>query len=324
MTKRFDIVTLGEIMLRLSPPHNERLLQTNSLDMKFGGAETNIAVNLARLGYKSAWLSRLPDNVFGQRVLAELNGFGVDTSGVKLASNERIGTYFIEFGAPPRPNRVVYDRANSAASRMSLNDVMFDLIADAAWYHTTGITPALSKTCEEIALATLTFAREKGLRVSMDVNYRALLWSPQEAARVLEPMLKLCHIVFMAHRDAVSLFGVSEDANQAATQLQARFNNEILVMTVGENGAVAVTASGEVLHVAQPFDVPHPVDRIGAGDAFDAGFIASQMRGASLEDSMRFGHALSALKMTIPGDYALVSLQEVEMLLAGERRASVR
>ena len=324
MTKRFDIITLGEIMLRLSPPHNERLLQTASLDMKFGGAETNIAVNLSRLGYKSAWLSRLPDNVFGQRVLAELNGYGVDTRGVRLATNERMGTYFIEFGAPPRPNRVVYDRANSAASRMSVSDVAFDLIADAGWFHTTGITPALSKSCEEMTLTTVKFAREKGLRVSLDVNYRTLLWSPHEAARVLEPILKLCHIVFIAHRDAISLFGVSEDASKAASELQTRFGNEILVMTVGENGAIAASATREVLHIAQPFEVPHPVDRIGAGDAFDAGFIASQLRGASLEDAMRFGHAMSALKMTIPGDYALVSMSEVEMLLGGEKRASVR
>jgi 2-dehydro-3-deoxygluconokinase len=323
MAKRYDITTLGEIMLRLSPPHNDRLLQTSSLDMKFGGAETNIAVNLARLGYKSAWLSRLPDNVFGQRVLSELSGFGVDTSGVRLAAGERIGTYFIEFGAPPRPNRVVYDRANSAASKMRVSDVAFDVIADSAWFHTTGITSALSANCEEMTLATVLFARERGLRVSFDVNYRALLWSPAEAARVLEPILKLCHIAFVAHRDAIALFGVSEDTNTAAKELQARFGNEILVMTVGENGAVAATAS-EVLHVEQPFSVPHPVDRIGAGDAFDAGFIASQMRSASLEDSMRFGHAMSALKMTIPGDYALVTLPEVEMLLGGERRASVR
>jgi 2-dehydro-3-deoxygluconokinase len=323
MTKRFDITTLGEIMLRLSPPHNERLLQTSSLDMKFGGAETNIAVNLARLGYKSAWLSRLPDNVFGQRVLSELNGFGVDIGGVRLAANERIGSYFIEFGAPPRPNRVVYDRANSAASKMSVSDVAFDVIADSAWFHTTGITPALSKNCEEMTLATMQFAREKGLRVSFDVNYRALLWSPAEAARVLDPILKLCHFAFMAHRDAISLFGANEDAHTAAQELQQRFGNEILVMTVGENGAIAADGR-QVLHVEQPFVVPHPVDRIGAGDAFDAGFIASQMRGASLEESMRFGHALSALKMTIPGDYALVTLPEVDMLLGGEKRMSVR
>ena len=324
MTKLFDIATLGEIMLRLSPPHNERLLQTATLDMKFGGAETNIAVNLARLGYKTTWLSRLPDNVFGQRVLAELQGYGVDTSGVKLATNERMGTYFIEFGAPPRPNRVVYDRANSAASRMSVADINFDLIASAQWFHTTGITPALSKDCEALTLAAVNYARTQGLRVSFDVNYRALLWSPQEAARVLEPILKLCHIVFIAHRDAVSLFGVSEDANKAATELQARFGSEILMMTVGENGAVAASATSQVYHIAQPFEVPHPIDRIGAGDAFDAGFIAGQMRGASLEESMRLGHALSALKMTIPGDYALVTAQEVEQLLGGEKRASVR
>ena len=324
MTKQFDIATLGEIMLRLSPPHNERLLQTATLDMKFGGAETNIAVNLARLGYKTTWLSCLPDNVFGQRVLAELQGYGVDTSGVKLAQNERMGTYFIEFGAPPRPNRVVYDRANSAASRMGVSDVNFDLLASARWFHTTGITPALSKNCEELTLATVQFARTQGMRVSFDVNYRALLWSPPEAARVLEPALKLCHIVFIAHRDAVLLFGVSEDAHKAATELQTRFGSEVLVMTVGENGAVAVYGAAQVCHVAQPFEVPHPVDRIGAGDAFDAGFIAGQMRGASIEESMRLGHAMSALKMTIPGDYALVTPPEVEQLLSGEKRASVR
>jgi len=320
---RFDFATLGENMLRLSPPAHERIAQATTLEMRMGGAESNVAIALSRLGFKTTWLSRLPDNPLGQRMVADLQAYGLDTSGVRLVPNERLGTYYIEFGSPPRPNRVVYDRANSAASRMVLNDVDFDLIASARWFHATGITPALSPNCAEVTSATVAFARQQGLRVSFDVNYRALLWTPAQAARVLEPILKQCHIVFSAHRDAISIFGVSEDPAQAAAALHAQLGCEILVLTVGENGALA-HANGHTVHVPQPFEVPQPVDRIGAGDAFDAGFIACQLNGKSLEDSLRYGHAVSALKMTIPGDHALVSVQEVEQLMAGEKRASVR
>lgn len=309
-------------MLRLSPPGHERLAQAVTLEMRFGGAESNVAVALARLGFKTAWLSRLPDNPLGQRLIAELRSHGVDTSGVRMVSGERLGSYFIEFGSPPRPNRVIYDRANSAMSRMTAADVAFDLIAQARWLHLSGITPALSESCRELTLAAATFARSKQIPVSFDVNYRALLWSPQQAGQTLEPILQQCDVIFSAHRDAQNLFGAAANAEQAARELRARFGCKHMVLTIGEEGAIACTA--EAIEQQDSFHVAHPVDRIGAGDAFDAGYIAAQLRGLPLDAALRFGNAMSALKMTVPGDLALISPAEIEQMLAGSKLASVR
>jgi 2-dehydro-3-deoxygluconokinase len=318
----FDFITLGETMLRLSPPNFERIAQAVTLDMRFGGTESNVAVALARLGFKSAWLSRLPDNPLGHRVLMELRAHNVDVSGVRLAANERLGTYYIEFGSVPRPNRVVYDRANSAISRMTTEEVAFDQIEKSRWLHLTGITPALSQNCYDLVLACAKFGKSKGIPVSFDVNYRALLWSAQQAGQGLDPILRHCDVIFSAHRDAQNLFGASASAEKAATELRERFDCKQLVLTIGEEGAIAQTAN-ETAH--QPaFNVPNPVDRIGAGDAFDAGYIAAQLRGQSLEDALRFGNAMSALKMTMTGDLALISQAEVDAVLAGAKVISVR
>lgn len=319
----YDVVTLGEAMLRLSTPNNERLSQARSLDVQVGGAESNVAVALASLGFKTAWLSRLPDNALGRRVLAELNAHGVDTSGVRLVPGDRMGTYFVELAVPPRPNRVVYDRANSAASRMTTADVDFGRIAQARWLHMTGITPALSASCRQLTADVLAFARERGVLISFDVNYRALLWSMDEAGRVLESLIRRLDVVFVAHRDAIALFGADENAQSAAVALRARFDCRTLVLTLGEDGALACDG-GAILHAPQVHHVPQVVDRIGAGDAFDAGFIAARLWGHSVEVALAYGNVLSALKLTIPGDSALMLREELERLVGGERQMTVR
>jgi 2-dehydro-3-deoxygluconokinase len=320
---RFDFVSLGETMIRLSPPNFERISQAQSLDIQIGGAESNVAVAMSRLGFKTAWLSRLPDNALGQRVTAELRAHGVNTTGVRFAPNERMGTYFIELAVPPRPNRVVYDRAGSAASKMTLADVDLDILTQTRWLHMTGITPALSSSCLELTIGVIQMARNIGVTVSFDVNYRALLWSPSQAGAALATILPHCDVVFAAHRDAIALLQAPDDASAAATELQNRFGNRIFVLTIGESGAIAQTNTGQ-LHIDQPFKVPQIVDRIGAGDAFDAGFIAGQLWDKSVEDSLLCGNALSALKLTMPGDLALVSKDELYALIGGGKSASLR
>ncbi len=160
MTKRFDIVTLGETMIRLAPPNFERFAQANSFDMQVGGAESNVAIAMSKLGFKSAWISRLPKNPLGDRVISELNRHGVNTEGAWQTPGDRIGTYFIELAVPPRPNRVIYDRADSAASKMRFGDINAQVIRDAGWVHLTGITPALSDSCREVIDATITLAKQ--------------------------------------------------------------------------------------------------------------------------------------------------------------------
>lgn len=323
MPERFDFITLGETMVRLSPPGFQRIAQAQSFDFQIGGAESNTAINLAWLGFKTAWLSRMPDNPLGHKVVSVIASHGVDTSGVRFVPGERVGVYFIELATPPRPNRVIYDRAGSAASRMTTDDVDFDRIARSDWLHMTGITPALSASCLAMTTDVLRFARERGLTISFDVNYRSLLWSAQDARRALEPLMPLCHYVFVAHRDAVALFDAPEEPRQAAETLQRRFGCVTLVMTLGEAGAIAQTQSQQI-EAPQPFKAMQIVDRIGAGDAFDAGFMAAQRWGLSLEASLRYGNAMSALKLTIPGDLALFSKDDVDQLVGGSTRASVR
>ncbi len=323
MPEQYDFITLGETMVRLSPPGFQRIAQAQSFDFQIGGAESNVAINLAWLGFKTAWLSRMPDNPLGRKVVSLIASHGVDTSGVRFVPGERIGVYFIELATPPRPNRVIYDRAGSAASRMTTADVDFDYIARARWLHMTGITPALSASCRAMTADVLRFARERGLTVSFDVNYRSLLWSAQEAKRALEPLMSLCHCVFVAHRDAVAVFGAPESPLQAVEVLRRRFGCDVLVMTLGEAGAIAQTELQQV-EAPQPFKVSQVVDRIGAGDAFDAGFMAARAWGFSLEASLYYGNAMSALKLTLPGDLALFSKDELDQFVASSSSLSIR
>jgi 2-dehydro-3-deoxygluconokinase len=323
MSTQYDFITLGEAMLRLSPPAYQKIAQAGAFDIQVGGAESNVAINLAQLGFRTAWLSRLPDTPLGRRLAAAIAAHGVDTGGVRFAPGERLGLYFVELGPPPRPNRVIYDRTSSAASRMSSADVDFARIAQAAWLHLTGITPALSPTCRAMTADVLRFARERGLTVSFDVNYRASLWPPDEAAQVLLPLLSLCHYVFVAHRDGQHLFGAPAEPSEAAAALRTQFGCQVLVMTLGDAGAIAQTETEQVT-VPQPFRVVQIIDRIGAGDAFAAGFMAACRWGQPLADALRYGHALSALKLTLPGDLALFSRAEVEQLIAGDGPASLR
>jgi 2-dehydro-3-deoxygluconokinase len=328
MSSALDFVTIGETMIRLAPPNFERFAQATHFDMQIGGAESNMAIGMRYLGFKTAWISRLPKNPLGDRVIAELRRHGVDTSGVWQTPNDRIGTYFIELAVPPRPNRVIYDRAGSAASKMSFADIDLDMLKRARWVHLTGITPALSDTCRDMVKAVIELAKRNGSTLSFDVNYRALLWSPQQAAATLEPMLKQCDMVFCAHRDAMSLFDADLDSWVAARHMHDRLACKTFVLTLGEEGAIAVQRNAQgthdETHQPQHFKVGQLVDRIGAGDAFDAGFIAGQMWGMNLQDSLHYGNALSALKITIPGDMSLFTKEEVDALVAGARGASVR
>ncbi|HEX2618829.1 MAG TPA: sugar kinase, partial [Phototrophicaceae bacterium] len=198
-----DVFTFGETMLRLSPPGQQRLEQTTTLDMIFGGAESNVAVNLARLGKRVAWHSRLPDNPIGRQASAAIRKHGVQVDSVLWCPGERMGLYFIEFGTPPRGIQVWYDRADSAASRIRPEDLPLELLGSSRWLHVTGITPALSSSAAAAIQAAITYAREHQITVSFDVNYRARLWQPAVAAAALNSFCEQADYVFVALRDAV-------------------------------------------------------------------------------------------------------------------------
>jgi 2-dehydro-3-deoxygluconokinase len=312
-----DLFTFGECLLRLSAPEPLRLEQAGALDVHVAGAESNLAIALARLGKRTAWFSRLPNTPLGQRALRFIAQGGVDVSDVLCVPDERMGLLFLERGAPPRPTRVWYDRADSAASKLRPSDLPTARLATARWLHFTGITPALSDSCAATCHAAVTFARQNGLKIAFDVNYRSLLWTPQRARAALTPFCQAADLVFIAKRDATALFATQGDAAAQAEQLQQLWSGTVIV-TDGERGAAARSADGTARCAAFPVQV---VDRLGAGDAFAAGVLCRLLEDAPLDQALTFGAATAALKLSISGDVALIARGEVEALIAGDQGA---
>lgn len=307
----YDVITLGETMVRMAPPPPLRLEQADTLGITYGGAESNVAINLARLGRHVAWWSRLPDNPLGHGLVRTLHSHDVATPGVVFADDERMGLYFVEFGAAPRGIKVWYDRRDSAASNMQPDDLPADWVEHGRWLHVTGITPALGQSCADTVQHAVKRAQAAGLIVSFDVNYRALLWSHEDAAAALEPLCHAADVVLVAQRDAANLFGVNGDIETVARQLHERWGGKIAV-TGGADGAAGCDGHGTYFAPTIEVEI---ADRLGAGDAFATGIIDRLLDGDSLADALKFGTALAALKLTIAGDAALVSRAEVEAIL---------
>jgi 2-dehydro-3-deoxygluconokinase len=337
-----QVVTLGETMLRLSVGDGQSLEGAAAYQVDVAGAESSVAVDLARLGVPSGWVSRLPDNALGHKVANELRRHGVDVSGVVwAASGERQGTFFVQFAPSPRGTEVIYDRAGSAFSRIQPDEVDWTYVRAARWLHLSGITPALGPG----PLATVGRAIEEalaaGLTISFDVNYRAKLWSPQQAAAGLAPLMEKAHVLACALRDAITLFGVGEDAEEAVRALHTRFQPAITLLTLGDQGAIAFAQSRRPPSPAPPqvrvgrsplgnghlYRQPAPpvetVDPLGTGDAFIAGFIAGYLEDG-VQRGLAFGVGLAALKRTYRGDVVWCSRQELLATLDQAHHKSVR
>lgn len=315
-----DLFTFGECLLRLTAPEPLRLEQATALEVHIAGAESNLAVALARLGKRVAWFSRLPDTPSGQLALNFIRQHGVETSDVLCVPDERMGLLFLERGAAPRPTRVWYDRANSAASRLEPSDLPALRLAQARWLHFTGITPALSDSCLATCQAALAQARQHNLSISFDVNYRSALWAPAHARKTLLPFCQAADVVFVASRDAAAVFEVGGSAAAQAEYLHRLWSGTVIV-TDGERGAAACSPSGTAMCPAFPVQI---VERLGAGDAFAAGVLCCLMENAPLTEALRFGTAMAALKLSMRGDAALIRRGEVEALLAGSGTALQR
>ena len=315
-SRQLDLLTLGESMWRLAPAGVERLVTARNLDIQIGGAESNIAIALARLGKRVAWWSRLPRNALAENLLRELRGHGVDVSGVVLDPDEdaRLGTYFIEFGSSPRPTRVIYDRARSAASNMQPDDFDWAALRHTRRLHLSGITPALSASCQATVRRAVEEARLAGTHVTLDLNYREKLWSWDDCRPVVDDLARKSDLVISAARDARKLLQAQEEAASLAQRLYHRWRRPTVVITQGAQPTVA--QDGRQTHYAPAFAEVAPVDRIGAGDAFAAGLHCALLEGTSLPEVLRFGNAVAALKLSMPGDVALVSRAEVDELLA--------
>jgi len=271
-----------------------------------------VAVALSRLGLRAAWISKLPTNPLGAMIERRVRGFGVDTSRVVWEEGGRAGVYFIEPAAMPRPARVLYDRANSSASRLEPSEIDWAALGGVRHVHLTGITPALSASCRATVARAVSEARRRGCTVSFDVNYRARLWSAEAAREALEPLLSEVDLLITPLADAQLLWDLPADGEATAAALRERFSTPVVVITMGGEGALCHDGT---VRKASSFPV-REIDRVGAGDAFDAGLLFGFLRG-DLDLGIAYGMAMAALKHTIPGDEFIATRDEVEALLAG-------
>ncbi len=311
-TPRFDVVSLGETMLRLSVPVGERLDDTRAFDVEVGGAESNVCVALSRLGWRCGWVSRLPDHALGNAVLRSLRADDVDVSAVARVPGERVGTYFIEYATQPRAIQVIYDRAHSAAARMTVDDIDWNYLLDTRVLHITGITAALSDSCYMLVEQALQRARAAGVTVSFDVNYRARLWDAATAGARLRPLIAQADLLLCKSADATLLFGCAGEPRALMSALKALTHARALFCTFGEQGAALLLDDEFMRQPALPVQI---VDRIGSGDAFAAGVLDGVLAGDT-PAGLRHGVALAAIALSQHGDRVLTSRTELEAVLA--------
>ena len=309
-----DVVTFGETMLRLSPPGHERLETTAELEVRAAGAESNVAIAAERLGATATWTSKLPDSPLGRRVVGELEQYGIDTD-IVWSRRGRQGTYYLEHGGKPRGTNVIYDRSNAAVTTAEPQEFDVDLIQGAQVFFTSGITPALSSTLRETTAQLLNAAQQGGTTTAFDFNYRAKLWSPEEARDTLTKLFPGIDILVIAARDAHTVLGYEGDPRQLAHKLGSQFEFQTVVVTRGSQGALAWHDS--VVHDHDAYET-ETLDPIGTGDAFTGAFIARRLAGDDVGTALEYAAATAALKRTIPGDVALVTKDEVEAVVQEE------
>ena len=275
-----DVLTFGETMLRLSPPGRQRLAQASALEVWVAGSESNVAAALSILGLSVSWVSRLPGNPLGRKVETALRGGGVNVSHIIwTSSEERVGLFYAEPAAEPRAASVVYDRAHSAAAFLSPADLPDSLFDTHRHLHVSGITPALSPSCAETVADAIVRAKARGRTVSLDINYRAKLWPPDQAAAALAPLLRQIDVLFCSRGDAERLFGLTGEDTSRACGLRSQFDIPVVALTCGSDGAVGCDAEGCCAMPAIPLEAT--AERLGSGDAFAAGFLAEYLAGHS-------------------------------------------
>ena len=338
-----QIVALGEIMLRLKPPDFDRFFQTNLFEATFGGGEANVATSLAIFGLDVTYVTALPENPIAEACIQFLRGKGVDVSHIKR-EGERMGIYFLETGANQRPSNVVYDRTHSSISTLNHADVDWDVIfKKAGWFHITGITPAISQSAADLSLAAVKSAKAIGITVSCDYNYRKKLWKyGKSAPEVMTELVKLIDVGIANEEDCQSSLGICLETGEweqsihngnlevsryeaLAKKMFVEFPNlKYQAITLREsynanhNGWSACLYNGDEFIVSRKYDITDIVDRVGGGDSFAAGLIYGLHTGMKDADALEFAVAASCLKHSIPGDINLMTVMEVNRLLAGD------
>lgn len=310
---RFDVTSFGEMLLRLSVPTGERLETVRQMDVYPAGAEANVVSLLARLGHRTCWNGALPMNPLGRLAANALRQAGVNMHGVLWSEVGRMGTYYVEFGAPPRGIQITYDRANSCITHLGRDDIDWDTLLDTRLIHLTGITPALSLSCREIIGEVVLRAKEHSVPVSFDVNYRQKLWTDAEARATILPFLQQSEIVFCSARDAKNVFGCNGSMHQIAQGLLDRCGARFVVVTFGEMGAMIWDGTGWKHEAAVATQI---LDRLGAGDALAAGVLHGWLKG-DISAGLRYGVILAALALSQSGDMVITNESELQALTQG-------
>lgn len=336
------IVCFGEIMLRLSPPGYMRFVQANSFDVVYGGGEANVSVSLANYGLDAAFVTRVPNNPIGDSAVNELRRYGVDTQFI-ARGGDRLGIYFLEKGASQRASKVVYDRKNSAISEAKPGDFDWKTIFNgASWFHFTGITPALGEQPAELALEAVKCAKEMGLTVSCDLNFRKNLWTSEKAGKVMGELMNFVDVCIANEEDAEKVFGIKADDTdisggklshdgykKVAAELMRKFGFKKVAITLrgsisaSDNIWAAMLYDGTDYHFSKSYPI-HIVDRVGGGDSFGGGLIHALSNGYSPADAIEFATAASCLKHSIEGDFNHATLAEVKALMGGDGSGRVQ
>lgn len=336
------IITLGEIMLRLSPMGNNRFLQGDEFRIIPGGGEANVAVSLANYGHDVYFVSKLPQHEIGQIAVNALRRYGVHTGWI-ARGGDRVGLYYAETGASMRPSKVIYDRAHSAIAEATPDDFNFDAIMeDAQWFHWSGITPAISDRAAELTKQACEAAKRHGVTVSVDLNFRKKLWTSEKAISVMRPLMQYVDVCIGNEEDAQLCLGFKPDADVEGgktdasgyhtifKQMAQEFGFKYVASTLREsfsathNGWKALIYDGTHFYESKRYDIEPIIDRVGGGDSFSAGLIHGLLTKDNQAEALEFAVAASALKHTINGDFNLVSIEEVEALVAGNANGRVQ
>jgi 2-dehydro-3-deoxygluconokinase len=332
------VVTMGEIMLRLSTPGYKRFVQSEQFDINYGGGEANVAVALSNYGLESYFITKLPEHEIGQSALNSLRKFGVRTDFI-VRGGDRLGIYFLETGASQRASKVIYDRAASAVTTLKKNELNWnELFKNKNWFHWTGITPALGSTVKESLIEACKAAKNNGVTISADLNYRAKLWSIKEAQSTMIPLMEYVDVCIANEEDAEKSLGFKagktvvesgeldeEGYFNLARKLKEKFSFKAVAITLRESYSASRNGWSALLYDEKDCSRPYRsrkydieiIDRVGGGDSFASGLICSLLEGGNTKDALEFAVAASCLKQTIPGDFNLVNKQEVEKLAKG-------
>lgn len=329
-------------MLRLAPFNKERIVQSSQFEATYGGGEANVAVSLSNFGHDVSFVSRVPANPVGEAAENRLRAYGVDTSYLQKGG-ERLGIYFLEHGASIRPAKVTYDRAGSSIATIQPGSFDWkEIFSDAGWFHITGITPALSPACAEESLIAAKAAKEAGVKVSCDLNYRKKLWTREEAKATMSELIKYVDLIIANEEDAADVFGIEADSTDVhsgeldiehyrsvARQLQEIAGAELVAITLRESLSASDNKWSAMLYDGKDFMLSnkyhiHLVDRVGGGDSFGAGLIHGLTKGMELQEALEFAVAASGLKQTIPGDMNLVNEAEVLSIAGGNTSGRVQ